>query len=478
MIMKKILIIDDSAESCSVLGIMLRKMGFIDITVANTAKEGLERLNLNQAASPQMDLILLGIDLPDCSSLEICEQIKTNDAYENTPVILLLAAREMDLVETAVLAGAQDFVEKPFRYTDLCLRVKFALKNLQAPEIRTDLLKPSAPLLDQLRNLMSKVAKKVDTEGGTQERFRSLFEDTPAMIYATDATGYIHDVNTYFLNKMQCSLQTVLGKNIFDFLTADSELLFREQIYPRLLEQKEVCDIELSFVIPNGKVIEGLVNLKITEDAKGHLLRIYTMISDNTERKKSDREMLHLAYHDDLTGLPNRASFYKSLHLAIDIAKKEQHQLAVMLIDLDHFKDVNDTLGHRIGDKVLREISSIIANQIGENGTVARLGSDEFVILINDLKFEEEAIHTGKMILQAFKHSMKFRTMGLETMASIGVSIYPRDGEDAESLISIADIAIYQTKNKGQNDVQRYQKGIISRFQEKRNMDLLELARL
>lgn len=465
MIMKKILIIDDSAESCSVLGIMLRKMGFIDITVASTAKEGLERLNLNQAASSHMDLILLGIDLPDCSSMEICEQIKTNNAYENTPVILLLAAREMDLVETAVLAGAQDFVEKPFRYTDLFLRVKFALN--QAPEIRTDLVKPSAPQMDQLRNLMYKVAKKVDTEGRTQERFRSLFEYTPAMIYATDATGYIHDVNTYFLNKMQCSLQMVLGKNIFDFLTADSELLFREKIYPRLLEQKEVCDIELSFVIPNGNVIEGLVNLKMTEDAEGHLLRIYTMISDNTERKKSDREMLHLAYHDDLTGLPNRASFYKSLHLAIDIAKKEQHQLAVMLIDLDHFKDVNDALGHRIGDKVLREISTIIANQIGENGTVARLGGDEFVILINDLKFEEEAIHTGKMILQAFKNSMKFRTMRLETTASIGVSIYPRDGEDAESLISNADIAMYQTKNKGQ-----------SRFHEKRNMDLLELARL
>lgn len=203
MIMKKILIIDDSTECCSVLGIMLRKMGFIDITVASTAKEGLERLNLNQAASSHMDLILLGIDLPDCSSMEICEQIKTNNAYENTPVILLLAAREMDLVETAVLAGAQDFVEKPFRYTDLFLRVKFALRNLQAPEMRTDLVKPSAFLMDQLRSLMYK------------------FEYTPAMIYATDATGYIHDVNTYFLNKMQCSLQTVLGKNIFDFLTAD-----------------------------------------------------------------------------------------------------------------------------------------------------------------------------------------------------------------------------------------------------------------
>ena len=175
------------------------------------------------------------------------------------------------------------------------------------------------------------------------------------------------------------------------------------------------------------------------------------------ERKRKAQERLaYMATHEPLTGLPNRSLFKDRLTLALTHAKRNQEKLAVMLLDLDHFKNVNDTLGHAVGDELLQVISARLRMALRQGETVARIGGDEFLLLLPAIARLEDAAKIAEKILIALQKPLEREGHQFRVTVSIGIAVYPKDGEDANTLIKNADTAMYRAKKEGRNSYQRY----------------------
>jgi len=173
-----------------------------------------------------------------------------------------------------------------------------------------------------------------------------------------------------------------------------------------------------------------------------------------TELKQAEKEIEKLAYFDSLTNLPNRLMLNDRLHYALDWARREKESLALMFLDLDHFKVINDSLGHSAGDQLLKAVSDRLINCMRKTDTVARLGGDEFVVLLPNVKRISDVSNLARKILQSLTTPFKIKDQEIFTSTSIGISLYPDDGEDEETLIRNADLAMYQAKENGRNAYQ------------------------
>ena len=179
---------------------------------------------------------------------------------------------------------------------------------------------------------------------------------------------------------------------------------------------------------------------------------------DISEHKQTEEKLTYMATHDILTGFPNRTLFDDRLTLAIAQAKRNKKKLAVMLFDLDRFKEVNDVMGHRVGDQLLKVVSKRIEDLLRKSDTIARMGGDEFLLLLPEISQIEDATKIARKIIDSFKNPFKIDHQKIHITTSIGIVIYPEDGEDSETLIKNADIAMYQVKEKGRNNYQFYKK--------------------
>jgi diguanylate cyclase (GGDEF)-like protein len=173
-----------------------------------------------------------------------------------------------------------------------------------------------------------------------------------------------------------------------------------------------------------------------------------------SELANANQRLRHMANHDPLTDLPNRILFYKHLDRAIIQAKRGQHKLAVLFIDLDNFKTINDTFGHAQGDLLLKRVADILKGAVRESDTVARLAGDEFVVIVERLSSPQDVITISNKLLEALSQPFTKDDASVELSASIGVSIYPMDGEDPDSLVGQADIAMYRVKHTTKGDFQ------------------------
>jgi diguanylate cyclase (GGDEF)-like protein len=193
-------------------------------------------------------------------------------------------------------------------------------------------------------------------------------------------------------------------------------------------------------------------------DAAGRVYRMIGVSQDITERKRQDEEARFLAYHDSLTGLPNRRLLDDRLKQAVFLAQRRDSGVAVMLIDLDRFKQVNDSLGHRAGDAVLREVGHRLSGCVRKADTLARHGGDEFVIVIPDLQMESDCQVVAEKVLHALETPFRVDGREFRIGASIGISLYPADAGDGEMLLRNADVAMYRAKQLGQNNYLFYRR--------------------
>src|SRR5438045_1450154 len=181
---------------------------------------------------------------------------------------------------------------------------------------------------------------------------------------------------------------------------------------------------------------------------------VHATVVDISDRKRAEEQIEFHAYHDVLTHLPNRRLFTDRLALGINRARRSGRSLAVMFIDLDHFKTVNDTFGHTAGDELLLEMSQRLRECIREDDTVARIGGDEFTIILSELRHPEDAAQVAQKILDMVQLPMTISGMPVEISASIGIALYPVDGFDVETLLRNADSAMYRAKESGRNNYQ------------------------
>jgi diguanylate cyclase (GGDEF)-like protein/PAS domain S-box-containing protein len=204
-------------------------------------------------------------------------------------------------------------------------------------------------------------------------------------------------------------------------------------------------DIELLGLFATQAAI-AIRNARLYEEAQREI----------AERMRAEEIIQQMAYHDDLTGLPNRRLLNDRLTLELAHAHRNRQKLAMMLLDLDHFKEVNDTLGHSVGDKLLQAVGDRLTGLLRKGDTVARMGGDEFMLLLPGITRLEDVDKTAQKILEAFRRSVEFDSHEIHITTSIGITLYPDDGEDSDTLMKNADIAMYRAKGGGRDNYQRY----------------------
>lgn len=202
----------------------------------------------------------------------------------------------------------------------------------------------------------------------------------------------------------------------------------------------------------DGSLFPAEASLALTEVPGGRLVVSY--IADISERREAQRRILHAARHDPLTGLPNRTLVYELGSQLLASARRHGERIAVLFFDLDRFKPINDTYGHTIGDKMLQQVALRLKSGLRANDLVGRLGGDEFVAVLAGVRSDEGVLHMATQLLHALRAPYSIDTLELKTSPSIGISIYPTDGEDLDALIRHADAAMYHAKNAGRNRCQ------------------------
>jgi diguanylate cyclase (GGDEF)-like protein/PAS domain S-box-containing protein len=235
----------------------------------------------------------------------------------------------------------------------------------------------------------------------------------------------------------------------------DEREFVKESVNKALFENTPYC-IDHRIVLPDGTERVVHEQAEITFDKTGKAVYMAGTVQDITERKQAVESIVHMAYHDLLTGLPNRALLTDHLCLMLAAAQRRKILAAVLFIDLDRFKLINDTMGHSKGDEVLKAVAARLKKRTRESDTLARQGGDEFILLVQGLDRVEDITKVAENIFSALKEPFKYEGNIFSITVSMGVSIYPNDGEDADTLIKNADIAMYAAKDEGRNNFQLY----------------------
>ncbi|MCB7130238.1 MAG: diguanylate cyclase, partial [Candidatus Brocadiales bacterium] len=280
-----------------------------------------------------------------------------------------------------------------------------------------------------------------------------VFMDAVDPIFIEDLDGNIIDVNAEAERAYGWGREELLGKAI-DIIIPQEARKRQLELRPLCLQGEDVRGVECLRHSKSGKMFNVLLTLSLLTDDAGKPTAIATIAKDITTRKRAEETIAHMAYHDQLTGLPNRKLFSDRLTTAIAHAKRKKEMLSVMFLDIDRLKDINDRLGHLVGDLLLKAVAESLESCLRGEDTVARMGGDEFTLLLPEVVGTEGVTTVATKILEVVREPLILSGHELRTTASIGIALYPKDGKDADTLVRCADAAMYRAKEHGGNNFQ------------------------
>ncbi len=290
----------------------------------------------------------------------------------------------------------------------------------------------------------------------SERRFWQFCQGTPAMLHSMDSEGRLLDVSQSWLNTLGYDRKDVLGKNFFSFVDTDDPEKLTAEHFQRLNELGEIKVINYQLRCAMGSVIEVSISEIAQRDSEGCLTGSMAVLTDLTGHRAAEERIERLAYYDALTGLPNRVLMSDRILQSVAQARRDNRQVGVFFFDLDRFKLINDTQGHAVGDLILRSVAERLKKFIREGDTFARLGGDEFVILQADPNHDPNFMTMGRRILETLRMPFQIGSREFFTTASIGLAVYPVDGEEPQTLLKNADTAMYVAKSRGRNNLQFY----------------------
>ncbi len=299
---------------------------------------------------------------------------------------------------------------------------------------------------------------------------RKVIEASLDGIMIVDAASQIEFVNPAFTHMTGYPPEEIIGKNPSILKSGHHDAGFYQHMYETLGRQ-DYWQGEIWNRRKNGEIFPEWLTINVIRDEDGAISQYAAIFSDITERKKTEERIKNLAYFDVLTALPNRRLFTDRLQIAIANAHRHGHLMAIMFLDLDLFKRINDSLGHGIGDQVLIETAARLGHCIREGDTVARLGGDEFTILLPEIEHIEDAAKLAERLISYVKQPFIIDEHELYVTTSIGIAVYPDDGQTVEALIKNADTAMYRAKDLGRNSYQLYTAAMNARSFERLTME-------
>jgi diguanylate cyclase (GGDEF)-like protein/PAS domain S-box-containing protein len=406
-----------------------------------TLSAGLERLK--QGA---INAVLLNLSLSDSQGIETFD--KLHEIAYQVPILVLSNVEQEDLARQAIQRGAQDYFLKS--------RIE------------------GYSLSHALRNVMAR--KKVEEELFIErERAQVTLNSIGDAVISADTVGNVTYLNLVAermtgwscKEAVGCSLADVL--NIIDGVTGKAA---RNPIELAVEQNKAVgLSANCTLIRRDGFELPIEDSAAPIHDRGGRVIGGVMVFHDVSEARAMVLKMSHLAQHDFLTDLPNRVLLNDRLEQAIALGRRRSKQLAILFLDLDLFKNINDSLGHLIGDKLLKSVAGRLMNFVRSSDTVSRQGGDEFVVLLSEIEHSGDAARSAENIISAMTESHCIAGHDLNVNVSIGISIYPSDGEDAESLIKNADAAMYHAKQYGRNNYQFFRQEMNDRVVERHSLE-------
>ena len=448
-----ILVVDDTPANLALLENILSEEAY-NVRVLSDAA-----LAVRSALNNPPDLILLDIRMPGLDGYQVCAQLKADPRTNQIPVIFISALHETADKIKAFEAGGVDYIPKPFQDKEVLARVgaHLHLKLLQQ-SLRTSNAQLRTLLEEQIRSRQR------------LEEAAVVFEVSTEGIMLTDAQGKIRRVNPAFTEITGYRDEEVIGQVPQVLKSGRHAPEFYAEMW-RKLGSEGYWEGEIWNRHKDGSIYPKWEMITTIRDAEGAIAGYVAQFSDIARRKLTETEIRNRCNYDALTGMASRALLMERIEQAIKEHRRKRRKLSLLIIDLDRFKQINDTLGHNIGDLLLQQAGQRIQREIREIDTAARLGADEFVVMLTELEDQTPSERVACRLLEALDEPLEVEGCEIRIGASIGIALFPDDGDNIEALFRNADLAMYRAKDKGRHQVQFFTDAMGREFLERSRLE-------
>lgn len=434
------LVVDDDGSSRLTMAAALRKAGFATKEAAN----GDVAVALYREKNP--DLVFLDVLMPGMDGFSTCREIRKCPGGEYAQILMVTGLDDTASIEEAFRAGANDFVSKPINWTIFVHRANYMLRAGRA--------------LKEAHLSRSLLAKTQDV--AKIGSWRIDFGSNLCSISA-EAMGILgYDGEPQDGVSIEAMLETMIGSA-------------KHEVYSTVADSIRVRDpFVITFKRRLSENVERHIYMhgEVLKNEKGNPDFLLGVVQDSTRMKKAEEEIRYLAYYDSLTGLANRTLFLDRLNKIIEYSERKERSFALLFMDIDNFKHINDTMGHHAGDILLQNTATIIQRCVRKTDTVgvnsvdapgnlvARHGGDEFVLILAEIDSPESAAVVARRLLEAIPQTQVIENHEVSVTASIGISIFPHDGQETDILFRHADTAMYHAKKRGRNNFQFFKQSL------------------
>ena len=431
----RILIADDESTLRALLREALQDSGY-EVDEACDGNEAVARF-----AARRPDLVLMDVRMPDRDGFEACAAMRLLPGGDAVPILIMTGLDDVDSIRNAYEAGATDFASKPVNLIVLRHRIRYMLRAKRT----LDDLRQSESRLSRAQHIARIGSWERDLRSGELRWSAEMYQ-----LFGVEA-GSFRPTHAAFLERVH---------------PADRDLVVRAT--EESLRGAQPYSSDLRVLLPDGTVRFVHEQAELVRGEGGAPARLIGTTQDTTERKQAEDKIRFLAYYDGLSRLPNRLLFTEKLGLALEGARRQGQTLAVLFLDIDRFKRINDTLGHTLGDRLLQGVAERLKKCLRSSDTVARgdpaaagetvarLGGDEFIVSLTEIARGEDAARVARRILDSLQEPFRLDEHEVAITGSIGISVFPNDGGDVETLLKNADTAMYHAKDAGRNCFQFY----------------------
>ncbi|WP_124949048.1 bifunctional diguanylate cyclase/phosphodiesterase [Sulfuriferula thiophila] len=431
---------------------------FTDITTRKLADEALKT-----AAHQQLAILN---NIPDMAWLKNAEgrYISVNEPFGALCGLTpdeLVGKTDLDLWPESF---AKTYIQDDLKVVQTAkgIKVEERLQNKQGLISWVETIK--SPIFNEIGKVIGTtgIARDITERKQNEDQLRLLakvFESSTEAIIIADAQRKIITVNAAFTLQTGYTLTEVAGTE----LILSSEVQSSPEFFQTIWKTTDVADHwqgEVWDHRKDGSLYPKWINIDVLRNNHEQITHYVTTFSDISERKEAEERIRFLAQHDILTGLPNRALFTSELTQAIANAKRQHHQLALFFIDLDHFKNINDSLGHHFGDLLLQEIAERLKSRLKDMDAICRQGGDEFILLLQDITSPDDVAHIAERLIEVLSTPVLLDSHEIAISASIGIALYPEDGDNGETLVKNADAAMYHAKQSGRDQYRFFVKAL------------------